>query len=76
VLQSGDWLVIFTDGVVEAENTRAEEYGEQRMLFVVNNGAELTPSQVLQNLVADVDRFVAGAPQHDDITCMLVKASG
>jgi len=30
---------------------------------------------LLQSLVADVDRFVAGAPQHDDITCMLVKAS-
>src|SRR5215472_3036911 len=74
VLQSGDWLVIFTDGVVEAENTRSEEYGEQRLLFVVHTGAELQPSQVLQSLVADVDRFVAGAPQHDDITCMLVKA--
>ena len=31
-LQSGDWLVIFTDGVVEAENVRAEEYGESRLL--------------------------------------------
>jgi len=75
VLQSGDWLVIFTDGLVEAENARGEEYGEQRLLFVVHTGAELTPSQLLQSLVADVDRFVAGAPQHDDITCMLVKAS-
>ena len=75
VLQGGDWLVIFTDGVVEAENTRSEEYGEQRLLFVVHSGAELQPRQVLQNLVADVDCFVAGAPQHDDITCMLVKVS-
>jgi serine phosphatase RsbU (regulator of sigma subunit) len=75
VLQSGDWLVIFTDGVVEAENARAEEYGEQRLLFVVHTGAELTPSQLLQSIMADLDRFVAGAPQHDDVTCMLVKVS-
>ena len=73
VLQSGDWLAIFTDGVVEAENDRGEEYGEPRLLYVVQTGAEVTPNQLLQSLVADVDRFVAGAPQHDDITCMLLK---
>ena len=75
VLQSGDWLIIFTDGVVEAENNRAEEYGEQRLLFVVHTGAELRPGQLLRSIMEDLDRFVAGAPQHDDVTCMLVKAS-
>jgi sigma-B regulation protein RsbU (phosphoserine phosphatase) len=75
VLQSGDWLVIFTDGVVEAENNRGDEYSEQRLLFVVQTGADLKPAELLQGLLADVDRFVAGAPQHDDITCMLVKVS-
>lgn len=74
VLESGDWLVIFTDGVVEAENDRGEEYGERRLLFVVHTGAELRPGQLLQSIMADLDRFVAGAPQHDDVTCMLVKA--
>jgi phosphoserine phosphatase RsbU/P len=74
-VQSGDWLVIFTDGVVEAENNQAEEYGEQRLLFVVHTGAELAPGQLLAGIMADLDRFVAGAPQHDDVTCMLVKAS-
>ena len=75
VLQSGDWLVIFTDGVVEAENDKGEEYGEQRLLFIVHSGAQLTTGQLLQSLTADLDRFVAGAPQHDDITCMLVKVA-
>jgi hypothetical protein len=74
-LGTGDWLVIFTDGVVEAENTAGEEYGEQRLLFVVQSGAQLAPQQLLGNLSADLDRFVAGAPQHDDITCMLVKSA-
>jgi len=73
ILQSGDWLIIFTDGVVEAENARSEEYGEQRLLFVVHTGGELTPCQLLQSIMTDLDRFVAGAPQHDDVTCMLVK---
>jgi phosphoserine phosphatase RsbU/P len=72
-LQNGDWLVVFTDGVVEAENDRAEEYGEQRLLFMVHSGAQLGATQLLQSITADLDQFVAGAPQHDDVTCMLVK---
>jgi phosphoserine phosphatase RsbU/P len=75
VLQSGDYLVVFTDGVVEAENDRADEYGEQRLLFVVHSGANLGPAQLLQSIMTDLDRFVAGAPQHDDVTCMLVKVT-
>ena len=75
VLQSGDWLVVFTDGVVEAENNLTEEYGEPRLLFVVHSGATLTPNQLLQSIMTDLDRFVAGAPQHDDVTCMLVKVT-
>ena len=75
VLQSGDWLVVFTDGVVEAEDTKGSEYGEQRLLFVLHTGAHLTPGMLLQNITADLDRFVAGAPQHDDVTCLLVKVS-
>lgn len=75
VLQSGDWLIIFTDGVVEAENNQTEEYGEQRLLFVVHTGAGLTPAQLLASIMTDLDRFVAGAPQHDDVTCMLIKAT-
>ena len=75
VLQSGDWLVVFTDGVVEAEDTNGHEYGEQRLLFVLHTGAQLTPAQLLQNITADLDRFVAGAPQRDDVTCLLVKVS-
>src|ERR1035437_5701384 len=75
VVHSGDWLVVFTDGVVEAENNLTEEYGEPRLLFVVHSGATLAPNQLLQSIMADLDRFVAGAPQHDDVTCMLVKAT-
>jgi len=74
VLEEGDWLVVFTDGVVEAENVNGEEYGEPRLMFVVQTGTELSPEQLLRNVTGDLDRFVGGAPQHDDVTCMLVKA--
>ena len=75
VLRNGDWLVVFTDGVVEAENSRGDEYGEERLLFVIHTGVQQSPGHLLQSLSDDLDRFVAGAPQHDDVTCMLVKVS-
>ena len=75
VLQSGDYLVVFTDGVVEAENELGDEYGEQRLLLMVQSGAQLPPVHLLYNITVDLDRFVADAPQHDDITSMLVKVS-
>lgn len=73
VLQTGDWLVIFTDGLVEAVNPRDGEYGEERMLKVLQAGATLAPTELLQQMMRDVDGFVGTTPQHDDITCLLVK---
>jgi len=74
-LQSGDWLVIFTDGVVEAENGHAEEYGEVRLLTMLNANTAVSPSALLSAVMLDLDRFVGTAPQHDDVTLMLLKAS-
>jgi sigma-B regulation protein RsbU (phosphoserine phosphatase) len=72
-LQPGDWLVIFTDGVVEALNARGEEYEEPRLLNVLQNGLAATPEELLRRLMVDLDAFVGTTPQHDDVTCMLVK---
>jgi sigma-B regulation protein RsbU (phosphoserine phosphatase) len=73
-LEPGDWLIIFTDGVTEAENLRAEEYSEWRMLSVLQANLSATPAQLLQTLLLDLDRFVGDAPQHDDVTLLLIKA--
>lgn len=73
-MNPGDWLVIFTDGVVEAENAGAHEYGEDRLIQQVNAGLALTTPQLLQRIMTDLDVFVADTPQHDDITLMLLKA--
>jgi phosphoserine phosphatase RsbU/P len=74
-LQNGDWLVIFTDGVVEAENQRQEEYGEARLFAVLQAGLTYAPAALLNYIMTDLDRFVANAPQHDDVTLMLLRAS-
>jgi sigma-B regulation protein RsbU (phosphoserine phosphatase) len=74
VLAPGDWLVIFTDGLVEAVNARDEEYDEPRLLQTIEAGTSGTPSEMLKRLMAELDLFVGNTPQHDDVTCMLLKA--
>ncbi|MGA2413277.1 MAG: PP2C family protein-serine/threonine phosphatase [Candidatus Sulfotelmatobacter sp.] len=73
-LAPGDWLVVFTDGVVEAVNAREEDFDEPRLLNAIQAGASGTPKQLLDRLMNDLDLFVGNTPQHDDITCLLVKA--
>jgi sigma-B regulation protein RsbU (phosphoserine phosphatase) len=73
-LSPGDWLIIFTDGLVEAENARQEEYGETRLLNAIAAGAATTPADMLNRFMAELDLFVGSTPQHDDVTCLLVKA--
>jgi sigma-B regulation protein RsbU (phosphoserine phosphatase) len=73
-LEAGDWLAVFTDGVVEAENNNQEEYGEIRFMTMINAGVMLSPEMMLSSIMVDLARFTGDAPQHDDITCMLIKA--
>ncbi|HKH98686.1 MAG TPA: PP2C family protein-serine/threonine phosphatase [Candidatus Sulfotelmatobacter sp.] len=73
-LAPGDWLIVFTDGLVEAENARQEEYGEPRVFGVIEAGKSAEPDELLKRLMAELDLFVGSTPQHDDVTCMLLKA--
>ena len=74
-LGAGDWLVIFTDGVVEAVNPKGEEYGESQLIRLLDDGAEAAPAEMLERLLAGHDAYVGNTPQHDDITCLLLKRS-
>jgi len=75
-LAPGDWLIIFTDGVVEAENAYQAEFGEARLLSTIAANATTTPAEMLHRLLAELDLFVGNTAQHDDVTCLLVKAEG
>jgi sigma-B regulation protein RsbU (phosphoserine phosphatase) len=72
-LTSGDWLIIFSDGVSEALSADGEEYGETRLLAVAEKHVDLPPSEFLQSIFADVRAFTRGAPQSDDITAMVLR---
>ena len=73
VLEPGDWLVVFSDGVSEALSVSGEEYGEARILAVAEKQTASAPHDFLQAIFADVRAFTKGAPQSDDITAMVLR---
>jgi len=75
-LAPGSVLVLFTDGVTDAQNGAQEsyEYESLRSLLAGMNAAAL-PAEAIKNLIiSDVKRFMGAAPQYDDITVVVVKA--
>jgi phosphoserine phosphatase RsbU/P len=68
-LIAGDVVLLYTDGLNEATNRQRQEYGMNRLRHVVT-GCPPAPSQLVQRLVADVQRFVGGAAQSDDLTLL------
>lgn len=58
---------------MEAANERNEEYGEQRVISVLNAGCSNTASNLISQLMVNLDIFVGNnLPLADDVTCMLV----
>jgi len=73
-LRPGDLLVAFTDGISEAMNPADEEWGEERLIQTVRCCSTLESREILNRIMVDADAFAAGAPQHDDMTLLLLRS--
>ena len=73
VLGVGDVLIIYTDGVTEARDEDGREFGEARLLALAAEPLEERAAITLSSIMRKLDEFVGGAPQHDDITCLVVR---
>ena len=73
VLEKGDQLYVYTDGVPEATDASEELYGAQRMLAALNQNAGSAPEETLKRVKQDIERFVGEAPQFDDITMLSIE---
>ena len=67
-----DYLVLFSDGISEAMNDAEEEFGDDRLLGCLPGTAEAEADSRLGHILASVKQFTASAPQHDDVTAMVV----
>jgi len=68
-----DLLLIFTDGVTEAEDTDEEQYGEERLMADLRTCAGGAPVEITETLLERLRTFVGEAPQSDDITTLILK---
>ena len=72
-LGSGDLLVLYSDGVTEANNPDFDEFGEERFIRVLSENRAHTAREIVDAVTAALKEFTAGAPQADDITLLVAK---
>jgi sigma-B regulation protein RsbU (phosphoserine phosphatase) len=72
-LDHGDMLVLYSDGVTEANNPAYDEFDEERFIEVLKAHRTLPAAEIVQAVIKAVTEFAAGAPQADDITLLVAK---
>jgi sigma-B regulation protein RsbU (phosphoserine phosphatase) len=73
VLESGDLLILYTDGVTEAFNPQNEEFGDERLASYVKKHRDDPIQKILAGIIDEIRTFSDSAPQSDDITLIVVR---
>jgi phosphoserine phosphatase RsbU/P len=72
-MRPGDALIAFTDGLPEARNAQDEEFDEERIKEAVAATAHLSAPEIRDEIARRVKEWIASAPQHDDLTFVVMK---
>jgi phosphoserine phosphatase RsbU/P len=72
-LSVGDVIVLYTDGITEAMNPSSDLFGEARLSAIVEEHGHLDSAELRERILREIESFVSGADQHDDMTMILVK---
>jgi serine phosphatase RsbU (regulator of sigma subunit) len=74
-LAPGDLLLLYTDGVTEAENPQLAQFGIERLEQTILETRGQPARRVVEHVIKSVAAFAKGAPQSDDITCVAIVRS-
>jgi sigma-B regulation protein RsbU (phosphoserine phosphatase) len=72
-LDTGDVLVVYSDGLTDAENQRQEMFGEERLLDLMRQAGPAGSHVLEYKLLRAIEEFTEGTPQTDDITFVIVE---
>jgi sigma-B regulation protein RsbU (phosphoserine phosphatase) len=72
-LEPSDILILFSDGLAEAEGVDGEQYGENRMIDVLRAQKEKSAASLLDEMFASVKKFSQNNAQEDDMTMIVIK---
>lgn len=66
-------MVLYTDGITEAEDINRKQYGLERLCEVVSRNSSLSSEEIRQALIADVRQHIGSQKVFDDITLLMLK---
>jgi len=72
-MQPGDKLLLYTDGIIEANNAEKEEFSSARLADIIQNNGMLSAKELGKLILSKVEAFVEDAPQSDDITLVVIE---
>jgi sigma-B regulation protein RsbU (phosphoserine phosphatase) len=72
-LYEGDIIVLYTDGITEAMNAESDLFGDNRLSDIVEEHGHLESGELRERILREIEAFVGGADQHDDMTMILMK---
>jgi sigma-B regulation protein RsbU (phosphoserine phosphatase) len=72
-LEPGDVIVLYTDGITEAMNADSDLFGDARLSQIVEEHGHLDTAELRERILREIEAFVGGADQHDDMTMILLK---
>ena len=72
-LRSGDILLLFTDGIIEALNEKVEMFGEKRLIELLKERKDLSAQQIVDGVIEKLHSFTGGIAQYDDLTLLVFK---
>ncbi|HVD93204.1 MAG TPA: SpoIIE family protein phosphatase [Vicinamibacterales bacterium] len=72
-LHKGDVLVLYTDGITEAMNVGQDLFGDDRLGRLITEHGHLDTGDLRERILREIESFVGGADQHDDMTMILIK---
>jgi sigma-B regulation protein RsbU (phosphoserine phosphatase) len=72
-LEPGDGIVLYTDGITEAENWRGDRYSLGRLCYVVQHEWYRSAADIQDSVIQDVQQFIGKHDIYDDITLLVVK---
>ncbi len=73
LIHTGDLLFLYTDGLTDAENTKGEMFGEDRLYETLLDLHHHPVSQIPELIVERIEKFSGAAQQNDDITMIILK---
>ena len=72
-LNSGDMVLLFTDGITESRNKKEEEFTEERLTGLIQKHSKLPAPKLLKKISEELNSFTSGAETMDDMTLVIIQ---